>query len=132
MGRPGSGRPPDTDPTAGAPPAPVLDGVAVVPTAGAEPGLLDPVGRDVPAPRLSCTTGAVGGGGGDTVPGLAAGRGAALSEGSARPSTDMARSGASSVRASEGPADKPSGCAAVSDVGVAGARWTAVDADGPG
>jgi len=102
-------------------PAPVPDGVAAVPTAGAEPAMLDPVGIDVPVRRRSCTTGEACGAGGATVPGvgLGAGSGAPLAEDSARPSTEMARSGASSVRAGGAAGDEPSGCAVVGEFSIA-------------
>ncbi|MFD1519714.1 hypothetical protein ACFSJD_19625 [Pseudonocardia yunnanensis] len=104
-------------------PVPVLvpDGVADGPTAGVEPPLLDPVGVDVPR-RRSCTAGGEACGAGDaTVPGvgLDAGSGAVLIEGSARPSTEMPRSGASSVRDDGAAGDEPSGISEVAEFSIA-------------
>jgi hypothetical protein len=116
-GRPGSGNPPAADPV-NAVSVPVGAGA----TAGVEPALLDPVGVDVPVRRRSCTAvGEASGAGYATVPGAGrgAGLGAPLIDDSARLSTEMPRSGASSVRAGGEAGDEPSGSSEVVEFSIA-------------
>ncbi|GAA1198422.1 hypothetical protein [Pseudonocardia alaniniphila] len=119
FGRPGSGSPPAADPVGGES-VPVPDGVAAVPTAGVGPALVDAVGVDVPVRRRSCTAGGEACGAADpTVPGVGAGSGAPLIEDSARPSTEMPRNGASSVRDGGEAVDEPSGNSEVVEFSIA-------------